>query len=90
MTRHSAQTKLTEADLMMIRAGGRTQAEFETMAESGFGFAAHWKVCAFLADALYYLVIKLEAGANRATEASHRRLVAENGWNSHRGLDRLR
>lgn len=79
MTRHSAQSKLTEFDLMMIRAGGRTEAEFEAMVKSGFGFDARCRVCAFLADALYRVVVRLEAGANRATEASHRRLAAKDG-----------
>lgn len=79
MTRHTAQTKLTEFDLMVIRAGGRTQAEFEAMVKSGFGYDAYCKVCAFLADTLYCVVVKLEAGANRAPEASQHRLAGKNG-----------
>lgn len=80
MARHTTQNKLTEFDLMVIRAGGRSQAEFEAMVESGFGFACRCTVCAFFADTLYRVVVKLEAGANRATEASHHRLAAKNGF----------
>lgn len=80
MTRHTAQGKLTEIDLMVIRAGGRTEAEFEAMVGGGFGFAAPCKVCAFLADSLYRVVVKLEAGANRAKEASHHRLAVEDAF----------
>ncbi|SLN43717.1 hypothetical protein PEL8287_02199 [Roseovarius litorisediminis] len=82
MTRNIAQTKLTELDLMIIRAGGRTQAEFETMVKSGFGFEARCKSCAVLADIAYRLFVKLEAGANRGREASHLRLAARNGFDS--------
>lgn len=77
MTRKTHTTQLTEFDLMVIRAGGRTQAELEAMAERGFGFAARCTVCAFLADTLYRVVMKLEGGANRAKEASHFRLAAD-------------
>ena len=76
MTRKAHTTPLTEFDLMVIRAGGKTQAELEAMAERGFGFAARCMVCAFLADTLYRVVVKLETGANRATESSHHRLAA--------------
>ncbi|AXI43277.1 hypothetical protein [Sulfitobacter sp. SK011] len=76
MTRKTHTTPLTEFDLMVIRAGGRTQAELEAMAQGGFGFGVRCMVCAFLADTLYRVVVKLETGANRATEASHHRLTA--------------
>lgn len=90
MTRHTAQTNLTEFDLMLIRAGGRTQAELQAMVESGFGFDTRCKVCAFLADTLYRVVVKLEAGANRATEASHHRLVSKNGFDPQCFPDQLK
>ncbi len=83
MTRHTAQSKLTQFDLMMIRAGGRTQAEFADMAESGFGFSVRCKVFSVFADLLYHIVIKLEAGANRAWEDSHRRLEAKSMCDSY-------
>ncbi|SMX25734.1 hypothetical protein [Boseongicola aestuarii] len=76
MTRQSSPTPLSEFDLMMIRAGGRTEAELEALAKNGFGFSARGKVCAFLADMLYRAVVVLEAGAHRSAESSHRRLVA--------------
>ena len=74
MTRQTSQNQLTEFDLMVIRAGGRTKAEFEAMAKDGFGFSASCKICAFLADTLYRVVVALEVGAHRSVEASHRRL----------------
>jgi len=77
MTRETHTTPLTEFDMMVIRAGGKTQAELETMAEGGFGFTARCMVCAFLADTLYRVVMKLETGANRTTDASHHRLAAD-------------
>lgn len=80
MTRHIPQSKLSEFDLLVIRAGGRTHAEFETLVLNGFGSAVICKVCAFLADTLYRVVVKLEIGANRAAEASHQRLAAKNAF----------
>lgn len=77
MTLHTIQTNLSEFDLMMIRAGGRTETEFDTMAKTGFGLNASSDICAFLADSLYRIVILLEAGAHRAARASHQRLAAE-------------
>ncbi|MDA5094902.1 hypothetical protein O2N63_12480 [Aliiroseovarius sp. KMU-50] len=76
MTRKNHTPQLTEFDLMVIRAGGRTQVEFEAMAERGFGYEARCMVCAFLADTLYRVVVKFESGANRAKEESHYRLGA--------------
>jgi hypothetical protein len=78
MTHHTTQAKLTKFDLMVIRSGGRTQAEFEVMVKSGFGFNAGSKVCTYLAAALCLVVAKLGAGANRGTESSHLRLEAKN------------
>ena len=74
MTRNAPQTKLTDLDLMIIRAGGRTEAEYEAMVRNGFGFDARCRVCAMLADGLYRAVVFFEARAHRATEASHQRL----------------
>ena len=76
MTHQTTQSRLTEFDLMMIRAGGRTEAEFENMVKDGFGFSASCKVCAFLADTLYRFVVLLETGAHRSAAASHHRLGA--------------
>jgi hypothetical protein len=74
MTRQTHQTHLTEFDLMVIRAGGRTQAELEAMALREFRFRC--RICAFLADNLYKIVMRLEASANRSVEGSHRRFIA--------------
>ena len=74
MTRRHTSTPLTEFDLMVIRAGGRTAEELESMALNGFGFRC--KTCAALADTLYRIVLALEAGTNRSDAASHRRLSA--------------
>ncbi|NND22434.1 MAG: hypothetical protein HKO14_10125 [Silicimonas sp.] len=71
MTRQANKTRLTEFDLMMIRSGGRTQAEQEV----SFLRAAkiRYRTCAFLADGLYKIVMRLEASANRSVENTHRR-----------------
>jgi|GEM_PF-4668002 len=75
MTLRHTPNPLTEFDLMVIRAGGRTAEELETMALNGFGFRC--KICAALADTLYWVVLALEAGTNRSAAASHRRLSAK-------------
>ena len=76
MTRTINETRITELDMMMIRAGGRPQSEFEAMAQAGFGFNLRCRVCAALADALYAIVLRLETAARRSAETSHRRLAA--------------
>ena len=82
MTRHTTKTNLTETDLLMIRYGGRTQAEFEVMVKRGFGFDSGFKICARLAAALCQVVVKLVAGANRGAESSPLRLEAKNVFDS--------
>jgi hypothetical protein len=79
MTRTNAQTKLTDFDLMVIRSGGRTQAELQAMVESSSGFDALRKICAFLADTAYRAVVKFNSDANRTADTSHHRLAAKNG-----------
>jgi hypothetical protein len=74
MTRHATQPQLSDFDMMMIRAGCRTQAELEGMALNKFGFDVLCRICALFADALYHLVILLEAGSHRSFEFSHHRL----------------
>ncbi|XHY18477.1 hypothetical protein SuNHUV7_32910 (plasmid) [Pseudoseohaeicola sp. NH-UV-7] len=76
MTQRIPKSRLTNFDLMIIRADGRTEAELETMAQTGFGFAITNSACAFVADGLYRLVLLLEARARRSAEASHLRLKA--------------
>ncbi|WP_171236452.1 hypothetical protein [Ruegeria sp. HKCCA6837] len=76
MTQHTQKSRLTDFDLMIIRADGRTEAELEAMVQSGFGFAIMSSTCAFVADGLYRLVLLLESGARRSAEASHLRLTA--------------
>lgn len=73
MTRNTAPTRLTEIDMMMLRAGGRTEAEFEQMARAGFGLDLPRRACGALADALYAVVLRLEAGARRGAASSHLR-----------------
>ena len=75
MTRKSQQTRLSQFDLMVIRAGGRTQAELETAPFGKLDLGC--KICAFLADNLYKIVIHLEAIANRSVEESHRRFFVK-------------
>ncbi|MEP1933330.1 MAG: hypothetical protein ABJI96_11195 [Paracoccaceae bacterium] len=72
MTRPHTQLGLSEFDLMVIRAGGRPAAEVESMAMDSFGFRC--KTCAVLADALYRIVLTLEASSNRPDATSHCRL----------------
>ncbi|WP_170482858.1 hypothetical protein [Ruegeria arenilitoris] len=74
MTQRTPKSRLTDFDLMIIRADGRTEAELEAMVQAGFGFAIMSSACAFVADGLYRLVLFLEAGARRSVEASHLRL----------------
>ena len=76
MTQRTSKSRLTDFDLMIIRADGRTEAELEAMVQAGFGFAILSSACAFVADGLYRLVLLLEAGAERSAEASHLRLAA--------------
>lgn len=72
MTRPHTQLGLSEFDLMIIRAGGRTAVEVESMAMDSFGFRC--KICSVLADSLYRIVLILEASSNRPDRTSHRRL----------------
>ena len=77
MSRPNPHTPLSELDLMIIRAGGQTQAELEASARTAFGL---WRPnCACLADAFYRIVMRLEAGANRPEGTSHRRFVDDSG-----------
>jgi hypothetical protein len=76
MTQRAPKSRLTNFDLMIIRADGRTEAELEARLQAGFGFAIMSSACAFVADGLYRLVLLLEAGARRSAEASHLRLAA--------------
>ena len=75
MTQRTPKSRLTDFDLMIIRADGRTEVELEAMVQAGFGFAVVRSTCAFVADGLYRLVLLLEAGARRSAEASHLRLA---------------
>ena len=75
MPRKKHETSLTEFDLMMISAGGRTEAELEAMVRGGPGFDVRCRICGMLADGLYRLVMRLEAGARRTSEASHHRFA---------------
>lgn len=75
MTQRLPQTRLTNFDLMIIRADGRTEAELEAMIENGFGFTVLRTACAFVADGLYRLVVLLELGARRTAKESHLRLA---------------
>lgn len=72
MTRCHVPTPLSEFDMMVIRAGGHTANELESMALNGFGMRC--KRCGILADTLYRIVLTLEAGTHRSDAASHRRL----------------
>lgn len=76
MPRIRPKTSLTELDLMVIRAGGRTEAELEAMVRGGPGFDIRCRICGILADGLYRLVMRLEMGARRNAETSHHRLAA--------------
>ena len=75
MTQRPNQTQFNHFDMMIIRDGGRTESELESMVQSGFGFTALSSACAVAADGLYRLVVLLEAGARRSAEASHLRLA---------------
>ena len=75
MTRPHTQLGLSEFDLMVIRAGGRTAAEVESIAMDSFGFRC--KISAVLADALYRIVLTLETSSNRPGATSHRRLSTD-------------
>lgn len=74
MTRKAPTTQITAFDHMILSAGGRTDAEFEKtmMAEAP---TLHCRLCAVAADALYRIVLRLEAGANRTVDRSHRRMA---------------
>jgi hypothetical protein len=74
MTRKTRQPHLTEFDFIVIRAGGRTQTELEAAAFNTLEFRC--RMCAFLADNLYQVVMRLEASANRSAAGSHRRFIA--------------
>ena len=75
MTRKTSHTHLCEFDLMVIREGGRTQAELEAIALSE---SRLWcKFYAFLADTLYKIVMRLEANADHSVEKSHRRFIGD-------------
>ncbi len=67
------QPHLSEFDLMVIRAGGRTQAELEVATFNTVEFRC--RMCAFLADNLYQIVMRLEARSNRSADASHRQFI---------------
>jgi hypothetical protein len=56
MSRPKPQTQLTEFDLMVIRAGGHTQAELESMVMNSTN--TRCKLCEFLADSLHRLFIR--------------------------------
>lgn len=74
MTGRANRLQLTEFDMMVIRAGGRTLAEQEERTLNAADFRC--RLCAILADALYQIVMRLETGANRSLKGSHRRLVS--------------
>jgi hypothetical protein len=77
MTRKYTHTRLTETDMIVICAGGRSASEFETLFKNDFAISVRCKACGILADALYRVVVHFEAGARRSLEASHRRLAAD-------------
>ena len=59
MTRNCKTTNLSEIDLMMLRAGGKTQAEFDALVDSGFGFSG-------ITKSLLSAFDRLSAAAKRA------------------------
>lgn len=75
MTGQTNMTRLTEFDLMMIRAGRKTQGELEAIGLRDTKFRC--RMCAILADGLYQIVVRLEARANRSVEGLHRRFGAQ-------------
>jgi hypothetical protein len=64
---------LSSFDLMIIRAGGRTENEKQQMS-NGIGFSRQTSaLCSHLANMAYPIVSLLEAGAKRSIETSHLR-----------------
>lgn len=74
MTRQAPATQITAFDHMILSAGGRTDAEFETSMMANAS-TLQCRLCAAAADALYRIVLRLEARANRTVDRSHRRMA---------------
>lgn len=74
MARQANKIHLTEFDMMIIRAGGRTQSELEASVLNGASFRR--QISAIFADSLYRIARRFEASANRSVEETQRRFVA--------------
>ena len=75
MTSQTNKTRLTEFDLMMIRAGGRTQADLEASLLRVANIRG--RMCAFLANGLFQIALRLEETANRSVRNRHHRFVIQ-------------
>lgn len=79
MTRRTQPQKLTEIDLMLIRAGGRTEAEFEAMIRSGFGFHSLLRACNFARTILHRLIARHRLGNEQTSAHKINGLAAKSG-----------
>lgn len=73
MTRQANNPPLTEFDLMVLRAGGRTQAEVE--ASALYSADIRCRIREIIADGLYLVLKHFGVGSNRSNERAQHRHV---------------